>query len=293
MKRKHFTKALLLGLASLWFTGCTNIVEAPEKSEPSSLPSITKSKTGQWHQGKFVWHDLLTDDLEAGWKFYGDVFGWTFKTKNAYTQIFNQKELIGGMMQVTPTKDQKAKAVWLPSMSVANVDKSVRDLTTRKGKVLKGPLDMEDRGRGALVSDPHGAHVVLLHTKSGDPKDKQPQIGDWLWNALWTNKPKESYVFYRNIGGYNGYEMRDEYRILKKNNIWRAGIREIAKEEFKARWVPVVRVADLQETMSKVKSAGGEILVSPHDELVDGNVALISDNRGAVVIIQYWNEGGE
>lgn len=293
MKRKHFTKALFIGLASLWFTGCTNIVEAPEKSDPSALPSITKSKTGQWHQGKFVWHDLLTDDMEEARKFYGDVFGWRFETKRDYTQIFNQQELIAGMMQVTPTKDQKAKAVWLPSISVANIDKSVRYLTDNKGQVLKGPLNMKERGKGVLVSDPHGAHVVLLRAKNGDPKDKTPQIGDWLWNELWTNKPEESYTFYRNMGWYDSYEMRDKYRILKKNNKWRAGIRDIEKDDFKARWVPTIRVSDLKETMSKVKSAGGEVLVTPHEELVNGNVALIVDNCGAAVIIQYWEEGGE
>jgi len=292
MQTKYFTKIILAGFISLWFTGCTNMVEPPQKSEPSALPSITKSKTGQWHQGKFVWHDLLTDDMEEARKFYGDVFGWRFETRKEYTQIFNQKELIGGMMQVTPAKDQKAKAVWLPSISVANIDKSVKYLTSKKGEVLKGPLDMKERGKGVLVSDPHGAHVVLLRAKGGDPKDKTPQIGDWLWNELWTNKPEESYIFYRNIGGYNSYEMRDEYRILKKNNKWRAGIRDIEKDDFKARWVPTIRVADLKETMSKVKDSGGKVLVLPDEELAGGNVALIADNRGAAVIIQYWEEGG-
>jgi predicted enzyme related to lactoylglutathione lyase len=293
MEGKYFTRVLLAGLISLYFTGCTNIVEPPQKSETSALPSITKSKTGQWHQGKFVWHDLLTDDMEEARKFYGDVFGWRFETRKEYTQIFNQKELIGGIMQVTPAKDQKAKSVWLPSISVANIDKSLKYLTSQKGEVLKGPLDMKERGKGVLVSDPHGAHVVLLRAKNGDPKDKTPQIGDWLWNELWTNKPEESYTFYRNMGWYDSYEMRGNYRILKKNNKWRAGIRDIEKDDFKARWVPTIRVSDLNETMSKVKSAGGEVLVTPREELVNGNVALIADNRGAAVIIQYWEEGGE
>ena len=290
MQRNYFIRALLIGMTSLWFTGCTDIVEPPQKSEPSALPSITKAKTGQWHQGKFVWHDLLTDDMEAARKFYGDVFGWRFETKRDYTQIFNQEELIGGMMQVAPSDDQKAKAVWLPSISVANIDKSIKYLTSQKGQVLKGPLVMKKRGKGVLVSDPHGAHVVLLRAKGGDPKDKKAQIGDWLWNELWTNKPQESYDFYRHLGGYDGYEMRDEYYILKRKNKWRAGIREIEKEEFKARWIPTIRVSDLEGTMAKVKSSGGEVLVAPDEELVNGNVALIADNKGAALIIQYWEE---
>jgi hypothetical protein len=45
--------------------------------------------------------------------------------------------------------------------------------------------------------------------------------------------------------------------------------------------------------MSKVEASGGEVLVLPHEELANGNVALIADNTGALVIIQYWEEGGE
>ena len=293
MQRKHVIKAILMALISIWFAGYANIVEPPKKSDPQVLPSITSSATAQWHQGKFVWHDLLTDDLQAAREFYGDVFGWTFKTKQAYTQIYNQDRLIGGMMHITQADDTKAKAVWLPSISVSDVDMSLRYVKFKKGEVLKGPIDMKERGRGSLVSDPQGAQIVLLHAKNGDPKDVMPQVGDWLWNELWTNKPKDSYTFYRQLGGYDSYEMRDEYRILKSKGDWRAGIRNIDKDDFKARWVPTIRVSDLNETILKVKDSKGEVLVLPHEELVNGNVALITDNRGALVIIQYWEEGGE
>lgn len=280
-------------LTSLWFTGCTNMAEPPQKSEPLPLPSITSTMTGERHQGKMVWHDLLTDDVKAARKFYADVFGWTFKTNRAYTQIFNQKELIGGMMEITSAADQKTKAVWLPTMSVMNVDKSIQYLESKKGKVLKGPINMKERGRGALVSDPQGAQFVLLHAKNGDPKDVIPQVGDWLWNELWTSTPKQSYLFYRHIGGYDSYETREGYRILKQKGKWRAGLRDVSKEDLKARWVPTIRVANLAETLTKVKASDGEILVGPDKDLVNGNVALIADNTGALMIIQYWEEGGK
>jgi len=293
MPRNYFTQGIFIGLISLWFAGCTNMIEPPQKGEPPELPSITTSKTDEWHQGKFVWHDLITDDVKAARKFYSNVFGWTFETKKAYTQIYNQKELIGGMMQITSDNEKRVKAVWLPSMSVTDVDKSLKYLKSKNGEVLKGPLDMKERGRGVLVSDPQGAHIVLLHTKEGDPKDMTPKVGDWLWNELWTKTTKESYAFYHHIGGYDDYEMRNGYRILKDKGKWRAGIRDISKEEVKAQWVPTIRVSNLKEIISKVSSAGGEVLVSPHKELVNGNVALITDNRGALVIIQYWEEGGK
>ncbi len=290
-KKKHFLACILF--TSLWFTGCTNIPEPSQKNEPLLLPSVTATVTGERHTGKFVWHDLLTDNVASSRTFYAGVFGWTFETSGTYTQILNQGNLIGGMMQVRPTVDSKAEAVWLPSLSVANLDKSVRYLKSEKGKVIKGPLEMKERGRGALVSDPQGAQLVLLHTKNGDPKDVTPQIGDWLWNELWTNTPQESYSFYRKLGGYDTSKIKNDYRLLIRKGKWRAGIRDVSKEDLKARWVPAIRVSNLKETMTKVKALGGEVLVSPHKELVNGDVALISDNTGALVILQRWEKGGK
>jgi predicted enzyme related to lactoylglutathione lyase len=267
--------------------------EPSQKNEPLLLPSVTSTVTGERHTGKFVWHDLLTDDVASSRTFYAGVFGWTFETKGSYTQILNRGNLIGGMMHIRPAVDSKAEAVWLPSLSVANVDQSIRYLKSKKGKVIKGPLEMKERGRGVLMSDPQGAQLVLLHTKDGDPKDVTPQTGDWLWNELWTNTPQESYSFYRKLGGYDSSEKRDSYRILKKKGKWRAGIRDVSKEDLKARWVPAIRVSDLGETMTKAKALGGEVLVLPHKELVNGNVALIADNTGALVIIQRWEKGGK
>lgn len=290
-KKKYLLKGMLL--TSLWFTGCTNMPEFAQKSEPLLLPSITQAKTGEWHQGKFVWHDLLTDDVVAARKFYAAVFGWTFETSGAYTQILNHGDLIGGMMQVRSADETKGEALWLPSLSVVNIDQSIRDIKAKKGKVLKGPLAMKERGRGVLISDPEGAQLVLLRTKHGDPKDVTPQIGDWLWNELWTNTPKESYSFYRKLGGYSSSKSKNDYQLLIRKGKWRAGIRDVSKENLKARWVPAIRVSSLEETMSKVKALGGEVLVSPHKELVHGDVALIADNKGALVIIQRWNKGGQ
>ena len=291
MQIKNVNLAVLI--VSVLLSGCTQVSVPSPQTEPLSLPSVTSTVTGERHTGKFVWHDLLTDDVASSRTFYAGVFGWTFETSGAYTQILNQGNLIGGMMQIRPTVDSKAEAVWLPSLSVANVDQSIRYMKSKKGKVIKGPLEMKERGRGVLLSDPQGAQLVLLHTKNGDPKDVTPQVGDWLWNELWTNTPQESYSFYRKLGGYDSSEIRNGYRLLINKGKWRAGIRDVSKEDIKARWVPAIKVSDLGETMTKVKALGGEVLVLPHKELVNGDVALIADNTGALVIIQRWEKGGK
>ena len=290
----HFkwTNSVWILLASLFLLGCTGVNTPAPKQEKLALPAITKGATHKYYSGKFVWHDLLTDDVSSAKAFYSALFGWTFEEENEYITIYNRGKLIGGMMQVAPKPDSKAEAIWLPSMSVSNVDSMVAYVEKKKGKVLKGPLDMKERGRGVLVSDPHGAHIVLLNAKGGDPVDTTPQMGDWLWNELWTNQPKKSYDFYRKLGKYDATEKRDNYRILKRKGKWRAGMRDVSKHDVNVHWVPVIRVKDPKTIVSKVVKLGGKVLVEPHKSFINGDVAIIADNTGAHLIVQRWTEGG-
>ena len=64
-------KVILLALPFLLLlTNCSR--ELPK------VPPVTASPSGEYHPGKFVWHDLMTTDVPAVKKFYGDLFGWEF-----------------------------------------------------------------------------------------------------------------------------------------------------------------------------------------------------------------------
>lgn len=284
-------------IVSFLLLGCTGKNPLSLQQETQVLSAITKIPTGKHHTGKFVWHDLVTDDVAKAKQFYAGLFGWSFEDKHGYTTIYHHEKAIGGMMHVAHTSDKNTEAVWLPSLSVENVDTAIVEVKAKKGTVLKGPIDMPQRGRGVLVSDAQGAHVVLLHAKGGDPMDATPKMGDWLWNELWTPNPKESESLYRRLGKYDTVSKSGEYRIFKNKGKWRAGIRDVSKEDAKSRWVSVVRVADLQKSMDKVKHLGGQVLMAPHKEIADGNVAVIADNTGALLLIQHWSgsvkEGGK
>ncbi len=297
MLGNRWKTVLSIGVISLMFTGCSGKNPLILQQEKGSLSAVTTSATGKHYSGKIVWHDLVTGDVAASKQFYAGLFGWSFEDKGGYTTIYHQGNMIGGMMHVAHNSEKMPEAVWLPSLSVENVDSAISEVKARKGSVLKGPLDMPQRGRGALVSDAQGAQIVLLRSKGGDPLDATPKMGDWLWNELWTSKPKESESLYRALGQYDAVSKAGEYRILKHKGKWRAGLRDISKENVKSRWVSVVRVADLQKSMEKVRSLGGEVLMKPQKDIADGNVILIADNTGALLLLQRWSgnleEGGK
>ena len=290
-------KSVMLALAVLLMSGCAGIGPSTPPSQDYRLTPVAQSPTNVHLPGKFVWHDLLTPDADAARDFYTGVFGWSFKKQGSYIVISNKGKPIGGMIEIGAEEGKEREAIWLAFMSVSDVDNAVAYLKSSGGVVHKGPVDMEHRGRGVLVSDPQGAQLLLLKAEGGDPLDEEPAFGDWLWNEIWSNVPQQSHDFYEVLGEYDSSLDTSGYRILKKDGKWRAGIRSVFEDDFKVRWVPVIRVADPEETVKKVEQKGGAVWVRPDEPPSNGDTALISDSTGALLMIQRWSvessEGGE
>ncbi|MDX2479145.1 MAG: VOC family protein [Desulfuromusa sp.] len=274
-----------LGFALLQFalTGCATTNKPPRLE----LPPVTDIPTGIHHQGKFVWNDLITDDVAAAKSFYGQLFGWTFEQFDRYTVVKNGSQSIGGMLQVVEKAETAGEVRWVCSLSVADVDKAALLTTEEGGTVHEGPLDMLNRGRAALVNDPQGAELLLLYATGGDPEDKEPIIGSWLWHELWSYDTEASLGFYQKLAGYDYEGEQTDYLILLKDEQWRAGIRSVSNPELGVRWVPVVRVANTEETAELAKELGGKLLFGP-SPTPSGSVALLSDPSEALLIIQSW-----
>ena len=273
-----------LVLILLLLTGCA----AGKKSSSLVLTPVTDTPTGIHHQGKFVWNDLLTDDVETAKDFYGQLFGWTFTQLGRYTVVQSEGRSIGGMVELKADPEKPSAARWLCTLSVDDVDAAVALVKSEGGTVNEGPLELLNRGRGALVRDPQGAQLVLLHSEVGDPEDEEPAMMSWLWHELWSNNSEASLAFYQKLAGYDYEGEATDYLILTREDQWRAGIRFIDDSELEMRWVPVVRVVDTEAIAEKAEQLGGEIRVAPRPTESGGSVALLVDPSGARVIIQSW-----
>jgi len=274
--------------------GCLILSAPPRRSD--QLPPISTQATNTWQPGRFVWLELITPDAAAARKFYGTLLGWTFKQlpeQPEYTEIFNRQRRIGGIIELKPENRQKVAAQWLGTLSVANLDTALALVKERGGKILNGPVAMSQRGAGALVSDPQGANLVLLRAKEGDPPEHQPGIGDWLWVEDWTTELAPAVQFYKELGGYQKALTENGYAILINQDKWRAGIRQIQDAAFSRRWVPAVRVENAAPLAERATALGGRIWIKPGQSPANPDTALISDDAGALLILQPWEFSGE
>ncbi len=270
-----------------------------------NLPSITESPTGERLPGKIVWHDLLTNDPAASKRFYGELFGWEFESvgsfvgmgsDTAYTLIRHNGRLIGGMIDTKVLNNRTDISQWVVVMSVDDVDAAAQSFTDNGGSVLTPPRDLQRRGRIAVVQDPAGALLALLEAKDGDPVDREPELGDFLWNELWTVDVDGATKFYSDAAGYEAADWdtdSDEespanYRLLKQGDKPRAGILANPFDDLDPVWVSYLRVESPAAITARVEELGGKVIVEARPRALGGEVAFIAGPSEAGIALQTW-----
>jgi predicted enzyme related to lactoylglutathione lyase len=291
---KHARKSFLPFLAAVLpiaaaiglFQGCAERVV--------DLPALAPTETQQHHPGRFVWHDLVTDDPAAAKRFYGSLLGWRFTDFTAaefgYSIAWNRGRPISGLVAKAPEAPRLANR-WLGLLSVEDVDRAVRLAERSGGAVPLAPMDAPERGRFAVIRDPDGAPLTVIRTRWGDPEIVDPEDGDWFWDELWTQDIDGAAAFYRRLAGYRPEPLprdsgQEPYLIFERDGVPLAGAAEQPLTGGQPAWVPYVRVADLAGTVSRAESLGGKVLIAPRPDIRSGTVAVIADPFGAVFGIQ-------
>ena len=144
----------------------------------------------------------------------------------------------------------------------------------------------------AILQDPYGALIALVHSNAGDPPDTDPVKFNWLWHEYLTTDLSAARPFYESLEGYqtDSISVREGYLyyVLKKAGKPRAGMAQVPWKDLKPNWLVYVLVDEVQPVVDRIKSLGGEILIAPNPELRKGSVALVSDPSGGVFAVQKW-----
>ncbi len=268
--------------------GCAQLDRPTDGGAELALSPITDNPSGKIYPGRIVWHDLLTSDLRVAGDFYEKLFGWQIDYMEYSAIARNNGKRVAGILEL-PKKDDNLRAMWIPSVSVLNVDRTLGLVEDNGGKVLRGPIDMDKRGRAALVRDFQGSDFVLLTAKGGDPIQTEAKVGDWLWDEIWTDNPVKTKDYYIAVLGYDSVvPAKDDYSVFMKDEQWIAGIRHLPQDTEELIWIPVVRVSDPESVAMQVESLGGNVVITPDQAPSEGSTALISDPTGALLLIQRW-----
>lgn len=267
---------------------------AAQAAEPG-LPPLSDPPSNKVLAGKFVWADLVSDDVESVKTFYTSLFnlGWQEirPAPEAYGLFTSDGIPVAGLAYHEAPDGQTPYGRWIHYMSVDDVARAEKLVTDAGGRTVLSRRSFEQRGEFAIVMGPDQALVGLMRSSSGDPEDYRSTHGEWLWRELYSADPAASAALYEGICQCEVFEREgaEGQYIIASQDYLRASINSLADtKEGVASWLGYVQVEDIPATLQRVEKLGGTILFAPSPEVLDGRLAVIRDPSGAYLGLVTW-----
>ena len=245
--------------------------------------------------GRFVWHELMTDDIEKAKTFYNGLVGWTTETMKMpdgsdYHMIkLGGDHMIGGYFDKNKLGPDMAKGVpnsWTAYVSVPNIDEGVAAVSSNGGTVVVPKTEI-GMGTFAGVTDPQGAFFYLWKSAEADPEPGPPKAGTFCWDQLNTTDTAAAKTFYAKVTGWVPGEFAGS-EIFKTNENDEMGVASLmeAQPGVPPHWLAhIMLTTSLDDGRKKTESLGGTVVVPEIPVPSVGKFAIITDNTGATVSI--------
>jgi predicted enzyme related to lactoylglutathione lyase len=249
---------------------------------------------------KFVWHDLMTKNVDAAKKFYSELLGWTFKRGEGgdpYEHITAAGKHIGGMMKL---EQPGVPAHWLGYVSVDDVDVAVTSIQKNGGKIHMPKIDIAKVGQFAVAADPQGGVFAPFHYTGTDAN--QPETNDkpapytFCWDELLAKDADAAARFYKAVFGWEQHKLDmggfGSYTLLK-----RPGVKDETGVDKNAAgimtsppdaphppfWLAYIAVPNADAMADKLTTLGGKVLNKPMDIPNVGRFFPAMDPEGAAI----------
>jgi uncharacterized protein len=253
---------------------------------------------------KFVWHDFMAADVGGAKRFYGELFGWTFKAgDHDYEHIVAGGKEIGGLMKLDPKHG--APPHWVGYVSVDDVDASVAAVTKNGGKIYVPKMDIPKVGQFAICADAQGAVFSPFHYTGTEmnmaESNAAPGPYTFCWDELVTSDPDAAVRFYTTLFGWGAEHMEmpgfGRYTLLKRTGVKdakgadqnAAGIMKTPPGVPQSFWMTYVAVENADATAEKVKRLGGSVMKAPADIPDVGRFAVLMDPQHAGLAVLQPN----
>ena len=111
--------------------------------------------------GSFHWNELNTHDPKLAREFYGKVLGWSFDAMSMpgfdYYVAKSGDKAVGGIFEMKGAEFEGMPSHWFAYIAVDDVDARIADAVKLGATIRRGPWDIPEVGRVAIVQDPTGA----------------------------------------------------------------------------------------------------------------------------------------
>lgn len=257
----------------------------------------TTDNTTTHAAGRFVWHDLVTHDLEAVRTFYAQLFGWEFEQAaprdgHPYLLAKLDGNYVAGIVELPRPGNGTSYARWLGYMTVDDIDQAIITARAQSGKVAIASRDLGEVGTVAAISDAQGAVLGLVQTRL-DP-DELPlngHVGAVVWDELLATDSHMAAGFYKALTGVDATTIErrgGEYIMLNGSDKPRAGILQNPFSATDPLWLSYFGAGNPAAATNRAQSLGGKVILAPSENLREGSMAILQDPGGAIFALQKW-----
>ena len=239
-------------------------------------------------QNPFIWHDLMTTDVEAAKKFYGAVVGWTYESQMpTYTVALATGAGMGGIMP-RPPEMKDMPPVWTGYVYTPDVDATCKQVIKLGGKIYKEAWDIPNVGRMAVIGDPTGSGLMIMKPLSTEQQSipKPGTVGTVGWNELHAGDLNIAWEFYSKLFGWTkGQTMpmgeAGDYQLFQIDGKDVGGMMKRQEMPPVPMWFYYFNVDGIDAAAARITKAGGKIFMGPHE--VPGPMWIVSakDPQGA------------
>lgn len=250
--------------------------------------------------GTFIWYELMTTDVEAAARFYGEVVGWKVAQRGDADGSGRDYRMIGrsdggtagGMLQLTPDLlSHGARPLWMGYLAVPDVDAATSAIEADGGNTL---MSMElPVGRIAMVADPMGSPFYVMNPV---PPPGQPDaLSDAFdtdatqhvrWNELASPDLVRAKAFYAKHFGFAFNEVMPmgplgDYCFIDHGGQRVGAIMQKPAHSPFAAWQFYFGVDSIAAAQRAVEARGGKVLNGPHQVPRGDWVLMATDPQGA------------
>jgi predicted enzyme related to lactoylglutathione lyase len=244
-----------------------------------------------------IWYELITTDVDAAKRFYGDIVGWTTTTFPSPAggtpyNILNYGETgVGGLM--TLPEGAPTGPGWFAYFYVTDVDAKAAENEAAGGKTHMPATDLPGVGRIAMLADPQGV-VFYLMTPDPSMGDQESTSfsatlpGRCSWNELVTSDQKAALPFYSSLLGWTSTEAMPmgemgDYTFIDCGDVRLGAMMDRAQADQPLKWTFYFAIPDVDAAVDKVKAGGGTVIMGPMDVPGGQRIIVAVDPQGASV----------
>ncbi|MER8221411.1 VOC family protein [Streptomyces sp. NPDC094143] len=233
---------------------------------------MAENRASVYTEGVPCWVDAQLPDVEAGKRFYGELFGWTFEDwSGPFTRALKDGEPVAALVRKT---DGRLPTVWTVYFSTPDARALVRRIQAAGGQVVQSPVPVAELGVTALVTDPEGAVFALWQPREHPGFGRRHEPGTFAWAELYARDTEAANGFYGDL-------FREAlFGPEAEPDVGRAPVSDVFPAEMPPHFLVHFAVENVPAALEEVTRLGGRVQAPPFTTSY-GTVAVVTDDQGA------------